>query len=466
MMQKKWFFIFGVSVVLLGFNRYAVVTAKDAHEFEDEETEAIVIDASENPDTADSHALPISRNAKQFFPYLLQSHPLLASTYLLPGIPENSVGAQPSNSAFDNTCITNQGLRGNCKSFENCFPLLNLPEDESDNVTTNYSNLQEEFYQISIDRKCSSIVHSGITEEKSPSKFSNVCCDAEPNKNENKGPTAQFFNIPAEEEALNRETSPKYSKIVNTWATCGEKQFDIKIIGGQEAVPHEFPWMVSLWGKSGKHICGGALLDNEYVLTASHCISKYTPQDVSKIKLYIGDHNIHSTSDGHHEVRSVSRIVKHKRFSLQTFLNDIALLKLDRPVAFTDRIRPICLPSGAKQIESDPQLLVAGWGQTTYKGASSSVLRKVTVPGISSDKCGTIYNGISPAGITAEMVCAGGNGVDSCIGDSGGPLIQLVNNRYEQVGIVSFGRECGTYPGVYTRIYSFLNWISVNRKKY
>ncbi|CAL8093696.1 unnamed protein product [Orchesella dallaii] len=461
MMQKKWFWILGVSVVLQGFSRFTVVSAKVAHEFEDEETDAIVIDAIENPNSAEKHGLPLTnRNARQFYPYWLQSNPLVTSTYILSGIPENSV-APVSTSTFDNTCVTNQGLRGDCKSFEKCFPLLNLPEDELGNVTTNYSNLQEEVYHISVDRKCSSVVHSGS------SKLSNVCCDAPKDiGNGNREPTAQVYNIPTEGEALGSSDSPKYSKIVNTWATCGEKQFDVKIVGGQEAIPHEFPWTVSLWGKSGKHICGGALLDNEYVLTASHCISRYTAQDVSKIRLLIGDHNIHSTSDGHHEVRSVSRIVKHKRFSLQTFLNDIALLKLDRPVAFTDRIRPICLPSGTKDIESDPQLLVAGWGQTTYKGTSSSVLRKVTVFGVTSKECGNIYNGISPAGITAEMVCAGGQGVDSCIGDSGGPLIQLVKNRYEQVGIVSFGRECGSYPGVYTRVYSFLNWISVNRKKY
>lgn len=58
----------------------------------------------------------------------------------------------------------------------------------------------------------------------------------------------------------------------------------------------------------------------------------------------------------------------------------------------------------------------SGWGQTAYKGTSSSVLRKVVVPGVSNSKCGTHYNTISPVGITNDMICAGGIGVDSCIG--------------------------------------------------
>lgn len=77
------------------------------------------------------------------------------------------------------------------------------------------------------------------------SKFSHVCCDL-PLKNEVK-PVAQFYDSRSMDEELNSNSSsiPKYTKIVNTWATCGEKQFETKIIGGQDAIPHEYPWMVT-----------------------------------------------------------------------------------------------------------------------------------------------------------------------------------------------------------------------------
>lgn len=99
------------------------------------------------------------RNGKQFFHYL----PLYANTYLLPAIStenENRVAALPTSS-IDSTCITNQGHKGSCKNLEKCFPLLNLPANRSANETTNYSNLLDDLYEISVDKKCSSIVHAG-----------------------------------------------------------------------------------------------------------------------------------------------------------------------------------------------------------------------------------------------------------------------------------------------------------------
>lgn len=51
--------------------------------------------------------------------------------------------------------------------------------------------------------------------------------------------------------------------------------------------------------------------------------------------------------------------------------------------------------------------------------------------------------------------------IDTCEGDSGGPL-QVFHNSYTAhvVGIISFGIGCGTeYPGVYTRVANYLDWI-------
>ena len=64
-------------------------------------------------------------------------------------------------------------------------------------------------------------------------------------------------------------------------------------------------------------------------------------------------------------------------------------------------------------------------------------------------------------------MCAGyDNGkVDTCTGDSGGPLICRTNLNdpysFTLTGVVSWGFECaqvGT-PGVYTRVSSYLDWI-------
>jgi secreted trypsin-like serine protease len=46
-----------------------------------------------------------------------------------------------------------------------------------------------------------------------------------------------------------------------------------RIIKGQEAVPHSFPWMVSISGDSDSvpHYCGAALVSSNWVITAAHC---------------------------------------------------------------------------------------------------------------------------------------------------------------------------------------------------
>jgi hypothetical protein len=61
------------------------------------------------------------------------------------------------------------------------------------------------------------------------------------------------------------------------------------------------------------------------------------------------------------------------------------------------------------------------------------------------------------------MMCVGGDDKDSCIGDSGGPLIKTGSNYEEDrlVGVVSWGRGCAEegVPGVYARISYFYDWI-------
>ena len=70
--------------------------------------------------------------------------------------------------------------------------------------------------------------------------------------------------------------------------------------------------------------------------------------------------------------------------------------------------------------------------------------------------------------IGSKKLCVGNedqSNKDTCQGDSGGPLACLSNGAIELVGIVSIGLGCGDerdYPGLYTMVIKYLNWI----KKY
>jgi len=56
--------------------------------------------------------------------------------------------------------------------------------------------------------------------------------------------------------------------------TCGVPAIapstSVRVVGGVEAVPHSWPWMVSLQA-DGRHFCGGSLINKQWVLSAAHC---------------------------------------------------------------------------------------------------------------------------------------------------------------------------------------------------
>lgn len=104
--------------------------------------------------------------------------------------------------------------------------------------------------------------------------------------------------------------------------------------------------------------------------------------------------------------------------------------------------------------------VVSGWGLVSENGKNSETLRKVTVPIMQQAICRSLY--LKKGNVTNRMICAGylGGVMDACQGDSGGPLVY----KNTLLGIVSWGHGCAraNYPGVYTKVSKFRNWISRN----
>ncbi|KAL2711789.1 transmembrane protease serine 9-like [Vespula squamosa] len=239
------------------------------------------------------------------------------------------------------------------------------------------------------------------------------------------------------------------------YCSCGLRNEESRIVGGQTTRMNELPWMAKL-SYLNKFYCGGSLINDRYVLTAAHCVKGFM---WFMIKVTFGEHD--RCVDKGLETRYVVRVLTGD-FSFLNFDNDIALLRLNDRVPFSDTIRPICLPTIKENEYIGSKAIAAGWGTLKEEGKPSCLLQEVEVPVMSLQDCrNTSY---SPRMISDNMLCAGyPDGMkDSCQGDSGGPLItEREDKRYEIIGIVSWGNGCARpgYPGVYTRITNYLDWI-------
>ncbi|XP_015432474.1 PREDICTED: trypsin-1-like [Dufourea novaeangliae] len=230
-------------------------------------------------------------------------------------------------------------------------------------------------------------------------------------------------------------------------------RMDGRIVGGEEARIQQAPYQVSLQIE-GRHFCGGSIIASNWVLTAAHCTS-YGPSSyqIRSGSTYVKNGTLHR----------VQQVIKHQNYHTNKNdipVNDIALLRLVNSDAFRfDNSRqPVRLFQGNSSSLVGKYGLATGWG-TTDNG-TPKMLQKVTVPFVTKQQCANAYS--SSGGIPKGQVCAGytAGGKDTCQGDSGGPL--TVNG--ELVGVVSWGKGCGTpnYPGVYTDVSHYRQWIKQN----
>ncbi|XP_033110641.1 serine protease 27-like [Anneissia japonica] len=116
--------------------------------------------------------------------------------------------------------------------------------------------------------------------------------------------------------------------------------------------------MGSLQRTTGEHICGCTLIDENWAITAAHCIEKHYDNE---LQILFGSTSLENLSP-YHLVVKVAMIFPHPKYTTTTEGYDITLLKLAKGVPFTDYIRPACLSLNQTQFQSGHRCFVSGWG--------------------------------------------------------------------------------------------------------
>ena len=228
---------------------------------------------------------------------------------------------------------------------------------------------------------------------------------------------------------------------------------DPRIVGGQNAPADTFTYQVSIQTTWGFHFCGGSVIDDNWILTAAHCVDG---ESANSLRVESGILNLSDNG----ETDTVAEIIVHPGYDSRTNNNDIALLRLNGttsapPVALVD------FASESTVSSAGTMAAVSGWGTLSSGGSSPDRLQYVEVPVVTNAECQDAYRSEN---ITDGMLCAGyigQGGADSCQGDSGGPLVVADGNDLVLTGVVSWGYSCASpdYPGVYARVSEYVDWI-------
>lgn len=244
--------------------------------------------------------------------------------------------------------------------------------------------------------------------------------------------------------------------------------FQERIVGGQEATPHQYPWQISLqyhefFIGGWYHTCGATIVDEYHIVCAAHCVDG---RKASKFRVIAGAHNIGSFAmeSGHQKI-DVAEFWQHEDYDHNTIQNDISVLKLAEPLVFDDFVKPINMTESGSEVAEGTVCINSGWGSTSHSSVPSmpNKLQYVELPIVARKTCSEYYSGIN--GVDIGMICGGQEegGISPCSGDSGGPLVCPDEfGSLQLAGVVSWGMiPCGQpkYPGVFTNVANYRDWI-------
>ncbi|XP_063914152.1 brachyurin-like isoform X2 [Zophobas morio] len=235
------------------------------------------------------------------------------------------------------------------------------------------------------------------------------------------------------------------------------KNVNQRIIGGDVAFAGQFPFIAAIYKSTsdGTFFCGGALMNNQWILTSGSCVD-----GAILFTIYLGAHDL-TANEPTAEKLAADTYILHPDYNPNTLENDIGLIKLRAPVTFTMYIKPVDFLPNYELVPNTAGIMTMGWGQLDDDTPGIvDELHYVHLTPISNEECQLTFGNQ----ILDTMVCAAGRYNEGfCRGDSGTPLVRFSNGpRTTHVAIASFisTNGCETpEPSGYTRTYEYVDWI-------